>query len=319
MNREHRFRKNNRFNKEQKKLFQVLVVPLVVIILIIIIVIADHVNNRKENPAVSTDIMTPSDATVWETVSQPSESSSGETEATEPADPFETDTLKRNTDSGIEALMENYFIARKTADPQLMNQLYGMGELNEWQLETERVRLWTNAKYMTDFTDINIYVMDGLTPDSWLVYATTKIKFRMVETLAPMIMYSYVTRDADGNYFLVNNKDLSFEIEQFIETANQSEGVCRLAAAVNSSLQEALNTDEDLKSVYGILNSNSPVWGDEYQESMAEVKILTDEELEAREANETVGVTEEGQAVPETSAPAESTEAASETSAPAES
>lgn len=305
MNREHRFRKNSWFNKEQKKFLQVLAVPLVVIILIIVIVLADRVNKKKEeSPVVGpVEVMTPTN-TAPET--QASEPTTGETEPTEPADPFETDTLKRNTDPGIESLMQNYFTARKTADPQLMNQLYGLGELNEWQLETEHVRLWTNAKYMTDFTNISIYVMDGLSPDSWLVYATTDIKFRRVETLAPMIMYSYVTKNVDGNYFLVNNKELSFEIDQFIEKANKSEGVCRLAAAVNSGLQGALNSDEELKSVYGILHSNSPVWGDEYQESMAEVKILTDEELEAREANETAGGTEESPIEPETSAPTES-------------
>lgn len=324
MNREHRFRKNNRLNKEQKKLLQVLFIPLIVIILIIVIVIADRIYKKKEESPViaSVGVMTPADTTIPETVTQATEAAFVETEPTEPTDqtdPFETDALKRNTDPGIEALMQNYFTARKTADPQLMNQLYGMGELNEWQLETERVRLWTNAKYMTDFTNINLYVMDGLTPDCWLVYATTNIKFRMVETLAPMIMYSYVTKDTDGNYFLVDNKDISFEVEQFIEKANQSEDVCRLAAVVNSSLQEALNTDEELKSVYGILHSNSPVWGDEYQESMAEVKILTGEELEAREANETAGEAEENAAEPDTFAPVESTDAEPEVSAPIES
>lgn len=311
MNREHRFRKTGRLDEEQKKLLQVLAVPLVVILLIIVIVIADRVKKKEETPlAASAETMESTEAPISEAAAEAPETTSGETEPAEPVDPFETDTLKRNTDPGIEALMQNYFTARKTADPRLMNRLYGLGELEEWQLETERVRLWTNAKYMTDFRNISLYVMDGLTPDSWLVYATTDIKFRMVETLAPMIMYSYVTKDAEGNYLLVNNKEFSYEISQFIETANQSEGVCRLAAAVNSGLQEALDADEELKAVYGILHSNSPVWGDEYQESMAEVKILTDEELEAREANETAGVTEESTAATETSAPAESEEPA---------
>ncbi len=316
MNRDRRFRKNGYLDEDQKKLLQMLAIPLIVVILIIIIVIVDRSGDKEPDStqAPSTETMAPTQAPA--AASDASESQTTPPE-TEPTDPYETDTLKRNTDPGIEALLQNYFIARKDADAELMNSLYGIEGLNEWQLEAERVRLWTNAKYMTDFKDLCIYVMDGPTAGTWLVYATTDMKFRMVETLAPMIMYSYVMTDAEGNYLLVNNKDHTFEQNQFLEKANQSEGVRRLAADVNRGLQEALAEDEELKSVYGILHSNSPVWGDEYQESMAEVNILTDEELEAREANETAEGTEEGSAQ-ETTAPVETTaQTAAETEAAA--
>ncbi|MGL5434268.1 MAG: hypothetical protein ACRDBO_02550 [Lachnospiraceae bacterium] len=304
MNRERRFRKDGILDEGQKKLLQMLAIPLIVIILIIVIVIADRAGGKEPETttAPSNETMEPTQAPTMETVPETVETSPAETE---PTDPYETDTLKRNTDPGIETLLQNYFTARKDADAELMNSLYGIEGLNEWQLEAERVRLWTNAKYMTDFKNLSIYVMDGLESGSWLVYATTDMKFRMVETLAPMIMYSYVTTDAEGNYLLVNNKDLTFEQTKFIEKANLSEGVRRLAADVNRGLQEALASDEELKSVYGILHSNSPVWGDEYQESMAEVNILTDEELEAREANETAESTEESTTEAQTTAPAE--------------
>lgn len=310
MNRERRFQKKGRWSEEQKKLIQMLAIPLIVIILIIVIIIADRVGKDKEpqdTTAPSTETMAPSQSVADSSTSE----STTEVAETEWVDPYETDTLKRSKDEGIDNLIINYFIARKTADPALMNQLYGRGELAEWEIAAERNRLWTNAKYMTDYKNLKIYVMDGLTPDSWLVYTTTNMKFRSVETLAPMIMYSYVTKDAEGNYLLVDNKDHSFEINQFIEAANKSEDVRRLAADVNRGLQEALASDEELKKVYGILHSNSPVWGDEYQESVAEVKILTDEELEAREANETA----EGAEGTDSETAAESATSAPETTA----
>lgn len=303
-----RSKRNSEMDEEQKKLLKVLTIPLIVLILILVIVIADRPKNDSKEESVtvtqaSTETMAPttpaeSESTTEETTTEPV--------PTEPVDPYEAEDFKRNTDPAIEELMQNYFKARKTADAELMNRLYGIEGLAEWQLEAERVRLWTNAKYMTDFTNITVYVKDGLNSDSWLVYTTTDMKFRMVKTTAPMIMYCYVTKDAEGTYTLMDNNNFTTDITNYIDEANRSDAVRKLAADVNRSLQEALSADEELRSVYGILHSNSPVWGDEYQESMAEVRILTEEELEARSANETEAETteaaSESEAIAETSA-----------------
>ncbi len=92
---------------------------------------------------------------------------------------------------------------------------------------------------------------DGVTSDSWLVYALADIKFHSVKTVAPMIMWCYVEKDSDGNYHIINDADLSEEVLQFVDRSNHSEEVRKLASSVNVKLKEALSPDEDLNSVYG--------------------------------------------------------------------
>ncbi len=95
-----------------------------------------------------------------------------------------------------------------------------------------------------------------------------------------MIMWCYVEKDSDGNYHIINDADLSEEVLQFVDTSNHSEEVRKLASSVNVKLK-ALNSDEDLNSVYGVLRDGSPVYdnGDE-----PEVVIGDDETSESSEA-----------------------------------
>ena len=122
-----------------------------------------------------------------------------------------------------------------------------------------------SAKYVQEFDNITTYVRDGATADSWLVYALADIKFHSVKTAAPMIMWCYVEKDSEGNYHIIKDENLSEEVLQLIDVSNHSEEVRKLASSVNVKLKEALNSDEDLNSVYGVLRDGSPVYdnGDE--------------------------------------------------------
>lgn len=80
-----------------------------------------------------------------------------------------------------------------------------------------------------------------------------------------MIMWCYVEKDSEGNYHIIKDENLSEEVLQLIDVSNHSEEVRKLASSVNVKLKEALNSDEDLNSVYGVLRDGSPVYdnGDE--------------------------------------------------------
>ncbi|MFR1039118.1 MAG: hypothetical protein ACLSE4_10035 [Clostridium sp.] len=162
-----------------------------------------------------------------------------------------------------------------------MNEIYGVSGLSFTELEHEKTRLRSNSKYVQDFENITTYVRAGVTSDSWLVYALADIKFHSVKTAAPMIMWCYVEKDSEGNYHIINDADLSEDVLQFVDTSNHSEEVRKLASSINVKLKEALNSDEDLNSVYGVLRDGSPVYdnGDE-----PEVVIGDDETSESSEA-----------------------------------
>lgn len=95
-----------------------------------------------------------------------------------------------------------------------------------------------------------------------------------------MIMWCYVKTDADGNYYLVDGDTLSMAEKQFVEEKNYSEEVRRLASDINGRLKEALNTDEELNAVYGVLRDGSPVYQEEEQEIVVSMEAETTAESE---------------------------------------
>ena len=264
------FFQNESADAEKKALLPVLVIPLVVIVLMIVIVLADYGKKRAEElPAVTETAETEEQEP--ETMAETGESAEtetdtaaeAETEASEEnGDPYTTENLTHDSVPEVLSLMKKYFTARASGDADTMNEIYGVSGLSFTELEHEKTRLRSNSKYVQDFENITTYVRDGVTAGSWLVYALADIKFHSVKTAAPMIMWCYVEKDSEGNFHIINDTDLSENVLQFVETSNHSEEVRKLASSVNVKLKEALNSDEDLNSVYGVLRDGSPVYDD---------------------------------------------------------
>ena len=264
------FFQNESADAEKKALLPVLVIPLVVIVLMIVIVLADYEKKRAEElPAVTETAETEEQEP--ETMAETGESAETETDAEaeaeteaseENGDPYATENLTHDSVPEVLSLMKKYFTARASGDADTMNEIYGVSGLSFTELEHEKTRLRSNSKYVQEFENITTYVRDGVTADSWLVYALADIKFHSVKTAAPMIMWCYVEKDSEGNFHIINDADLSENVLQFVETSNHSEEVRKLASSVNVKLKEALNSDEDLNSVYGVLRDGSPVYDD---------------------------------------------------------
>ena len=264
------FFQNESADAEKKALLPVLVIPLVVIVLMIVIVLADYGKKRAEElPAVTETAETEEQEP--ETMAETGESAETETDTAAEAeteaseenrDPYTTENLTHDSVPEVLSLMKKYFTARASGDADTMNEIYGVSGLSFTELEHEKTRLRSNSKYVQEFENITTYVRDGVTADSWLVYALADIKFHSVKTAAPMIMWCYVEKDSEGNFHIINDTDLSENVLQFVETSNHSEEVRKLASSVNVKLKEALNSDEDLNSVYGVLRDGSPVYDD---------------------------------------------------------
>lgn len=267
------FFQNESADAEKKALLPVLVIPLVVIVLMIVIVLADYGKKRAEEPPAVTETAETEEQEP-ETMAETGESAETETDTAaeaeteaseETGDPYATENLTHDSVPEVLSLMKKYFTARASGDADTMNEIYGVSGLSFTELEHEKTRLRSNSKYVQEFDNITTYVRDGATADSWLVYALADIKFHSVKTAAPMIMWCYVEKDSEGNYHIIKDENLSEEILQLIDVSNHSEEVRKLASSVNVKLKEALNSDEDLNSVYGVLRDGSPVYdnGDE--------------------------------------------------------
>lgn len=293
MRQDRRFQRKGREESVGRQLLAMAVIPLIVIVLMIVIVIADHSDREASTePEGQTEIESaaPEDPASGENGSQdgaenggdPGETGGSE-EGTEPSEPlgeYESERFRQDSVPEILSLMETYFQAREESDPSALNRLYGREDGTEAEMEEERLRLRSNAKYVLSFDNISTYVTEAEEADTWLVYTLYDIHFHSVETPAPMIMWCFVRKDAAGEYFLISTEELTDSQLDFADVFNHSQEVRRLASSVNVKLKEALQTDEDLNEVYGVLRDGSPVYGEE--ETQPVVVVETTEAQETR-------------------------------------
>lgn len=286
------FMKEKDEDTEKKALLPVLVIPLVVIVLMIVIVLADYGKRRAAEAETETEVVeTQAEETMEAETEESTEAETDteteaeeETEASdENTDPYATENLTHDSVPEILSLMKKYFAARAAGDADSMNEIYGVSGLSFTELEAEKTRLRSNSKYVENFENITTYVRSGVTADSWLVYALADIKFHSVKTSAPMIMWCYVEKDGEGNYHIINDENLSEDVQLFVDRSNHSEEVRKLASSVNVKLKEALSSDEDLNSVYGVLRDGSPVYdnGDEPEVVIGDGETSENTESEA--------------------------------------
>ena len=307
--------------KDKKKMLPVVAVPLAVIALVAVILIS----GKKETQPSSAQTETSQEAAAQEESAGSSETADGEEtsgdaegesaqageENTDSAESetenFETDDLKKDSVPEILSLMKTYFQARANADAAALNQVYGGSEKEEWQLQKEASKLRSNSKYVQGFENVTTYVSEGPESDSWLVYALADIRFNSVKTTAPMIMWCCVQKDSEGNYHILRDDAISDEMQKFVDTKNHSEEVRRLASSVNTKLKDAIESDDELKTVYGVLRDGSPV----YEENGSEKSVVV-EETQAEESEQS---SEEKSETTQQSGETDSTEESSESSA----
>lgn len=312
MRQDRRFQRKGREESAVRQLLAMAVIPLIVIVLMIVIVIADHMDQEASvEPEGQTEIAStaPEEGMTGESGPQEGDGAGGDTGETEPTEPaeslgeYESERFRKDSVPEIVSLMETYFQAREDSDPSALNRLYGKEDGTEAELEEERLRLRSNAKYVLGFDNISTYVTEAEEADTWLVYTLYDIRFHSVETPAPMIMWCFVRKDAAGAYFLISTEELTDSQLDFADVFNHSQEVRRLASSVNVKLKEALQTDEDLNEVYGVLRDGSPVYGEE--EETQPVVVVEETEAAETEPEETEAEEETGAETGEESAAAQ--------------
>ena len=60
----------------------------------------------------------------------------------------------------------------------------------------------TNSTYIESYNDITVYTKPGLTDDSYVVYASYKLKFTDIKAEAPGLSQLYVMKNEDGSYIM---------------------------------------------------------------------------------------------------------------------
>lgn len=263
------------------KYIRVAAIPLIIVVLLIaIILVMDKSSSSKETGDSSgTEVAAETDGG-----SQTSgEDESGTGDVAPDNSQYTTDysqyELKKDEIPQVNQIISEYFQAKVDKDAARLYQLFGKEE--DGSLEARREDLENEAVYIEDYEDIVCYTKPGLTDDSYVAYVTYGVKFRRVDTLAPGLMWCYVTKKEDGSYMI--RETVVGDEADYVEKQNQSEDVRLLSKQVNERLREAIESDSLLAGIYKELSNGAVVRSseEETREAQDSTVILEDEETQA--------------------------------------
>lgn len=237
----------------QTRYLKFLAVPAVVIILVAAVMLTGK-DSKIENPEMS---QTESSAPVTlevetESNEEASESASEQSEATaESTEEAMALALEKNGVAEITSLAQSYFDAKQAADAETMYKLFGRTDIDG--MEKLRESLQYSARYTEGYQNVTAYTTAGPEEGSYLVYISYDLKFRDCETLAPGLFWTYVTKNAEGNYCMTEMSQITQNVLSFVNQAEQSEAVYELRSGVYEGLRTALEQDSQLAELYAIL------------------------------------------------------------------
>lgn len=277
--------------------FKILALPLIALILIIIIVVVDRIP-KKKNTASS---QAPTDITT------------NALESTYNYD-FSNHGLNPNTLPAIDTLISQYQTAKLKGDAETIFRLYGRYD-NEG-IEVLQARMNEEKKFYEDFLDTELYTAHGVDENSYIVLIKTNVKFKKINTPAPTLIWTYITRDEDENYIMKDASALTEEENARKRELFESEDVILLSNEVNTKLTQAVINDVKLSNLYQLLNEGGlPVQEESSPENPENATEESYEDMDIAPAGRETRAVED-----ETQAQTESPETAAEnTETPAES
>lgn len=161
----------------------------------------------------------------------------------------ETSSLEKNAYPEVNSLINSFYEAWGRKDIEQMKQLTD-------NLDAADEAKVTNSTYIESYNDITVYTKPGLTDDSYVVYASYKLKFTDIKTEAPGLSQLYVMKNEDGSY-IIHNDSSDEKINAYLQKVTQDEDVQKLVSQVEDNLNSAIESDEDLKAFEEQLGQDS--------------------------------------------------------------
>ncbi|MGI6080325.1 MAG: hypothetical protein ACOYBV_05015 [Candidatus Avilachnospira sp.] len=213
---------------------RLLVIPAVSVVLIIFIMVAEAVTGNTETED-------PSAATVSVAATEPEN---------EP-EPLEEPGLRSGYDTDVGRLINDYFYARLNADVDTLYTVFNRS--SETGRDELQKRLDAERSWIQSYDGIKVYLLPGLEEGDELAVITYKINFRRTDTMAPGIMYCYISHREDGSPYIEENL-LKDKLDYINEQLEEPE-VKELIESTDRELKAALSSDSDLALIYTSFNN----------------------------------------------------------------
>ena len=203
-----------------------------------------------------------------------------ETEKTTEPENYEKDVYPE-----INTLVSNYYNAYANGDNDTL------ATIAEPISDTEKSYITALSQHVEGYENIACYTKSGLDENSYVVSVYMEIKFVGVETTAPGLDTFYVRKRDDGSFYIdnlygqFNSKMDEFEVDadvaSLIDSFSQQEDVVELRTQVQQKYEEAIASDENLKTIVGTTLDEITVWA---SDQAAAAKKAEEEKAAAEEA-----------------------------------
>ncbi len=108
----------------------------------------------------------------------------------------ETEPLLENAYPEVNELITEYYAALQSKDLETVKALFDYSE------DKELLRMQENSSHIESYNNIVCYTKSGLEPDSYVVYACYDVKFVGFDTLVPGLTPFYVSKNAEGSFYI---------------------------------------------------------------------------------------------------------------------
>lgn len=254
-----RFRKFRKLKTGQKMLIGI---AAILVLLILIVLRKSAVKRQEESIAASLyeeSVAESESASIAESI----EASIAESIAAIPRL-----SLTACSDSGLKAVINDYFACRLAADTSGLFKIFGRPDASA-DADYEK-KLLAQKEWIRSFDNIEIYTLPGLTEDSRTGIIRYRVNFRRVNTKAPGIMYFYAEKDSEGNWHLLES--LTKEIRELMDSEFEEARVQEVIDENTIELREALSNDSNLALMYASF-MNGEIYSDYNLDSDREQEV----------------------------------------------
>lgn len=186
----------------------------------------------------------------------------------------------------INELIHNYYKAYAKGDTETI------AALADPVSDAEKSYISEFSKYVKKYKNISCYTKKGMDDSSYIVSVYMEIRFKKIKTTAPGLETFYVRTREDGTFYidnlygLFNSKMDEFPVDEaviaFIEDFSQQEDVVALQTEIQQKYENALASDEALKTfIESTIPNDITVWA---SEQAAAAKKAEEERVAAEEA-----------------------------------
>ncbi len=155
--------------------------------------------------------------------------------------------MAENTDQEIYKLMVSYYNAMALGDTETLTAIH------DTLSTADALRFAVTAEYIDDYAAFDVYVKQGMTPDSVLACVYYRVRFMNHPEEFPGYQMLYLCRNDQGELYIKNDENLTEEESQYITRVANQDDVKDFHNRVTNEYNELMLAQPELLDYLGEL------------------------------------------------------------------